>query len=881
MTELFFTIDQVKGELLVRTELSGQKRQLYRDTLLSSARGKEADAVAFLIREKLRRQGLTPLSSAAETLPFNEVLIPAAKSNEAIKLLALSGKLQWRGKKLLFDPFASFTFYYELSALKEGQLQVEGKWQLAGRSVPLCDFAFPGSPPWFVVEGVIVQLQGAIEWKWIEMVLAGPQLLEGRKKEQFCERFDEEGFDGGPKAVWKTPLPESSEQQILPFLKLKDRSGAFADLWMDYGQQGVVAQHDPLVPSWRKLGAEKAWEKDLLETDYIKKCVDSSYYYCPMDKVGSSLTFLLEIGWKIFDHLGRRIVREKTSVLSLSCQGQQILLKGRIAYEEHEADLADVVGAFNRRERFIDLSEGVVGLIDEVRIEHELGSLPLSEIVAGAVAFQKREFGLLRPLLERADVPRDPEVEMLTGKQMTSQMPSPLFQGELHPYQQEGLNWLLFLKERGFQGILADEMGLGKTVQLLALFSKLERSAPTLIVVPTSLLFNWQREIERFLPSLPLFVHAGKSRFTKSEELQAQKLILTSYSLLRQDLSLFQSLDYECLVLDEAQLIKNPDSQTARAAFSLKGALRLAVTGTPVENRSDDLWSLFAFLMPGLLGERSEFRAKVQAAESDGRYQTQIRKKIAPFILRRKKEEILLQLPPKLNQLVWVEMEEKQRALYEEWVKKNQLGLLQKIKQDGSAAHRMEILEAILRLRQICCHPGLVCEEEVSSAKLERLMVDLDELVAAGRKGLVYSQFTQMLGLIEEEVKKRGWSYVYLDGSTKDREAVVKQFQEEANCSLFLISLKAGGVGLNLTAADTVFLYDPWWNEAVEEQAIDRAHRIGQKGQVIARRYLTAFSIEEKIMKLKEHKRALSKGLLDFEVDPSHLTDDDLCDLLT
>ncbi len=705
--------------------------------------------------------------------------------------------------------------YYEAEQVSSDSAKITPCWKLGKQSGPLhtCqEVRFP----WVLINWVARKLNDRVEF-------VEPKVLKGAELTEFLEEID---------VHWKTEKPTS---QLLPVLQLTDRHGAFANLTFDYG---VFGKKDPQ--------AEKGWENDLLETDFIKKIVGTSHYYCPMDKVAKSLTFLLEIGWTILDVKGRRVIRQKKVELEAAPTQDVITIKAKFHYDDHEMDLQDVSGAFNRREQFLELSPQTVGLV-----EFNQNWADLTEHVSEG-KLKKNRFGLLLPLFEELKIPIPIKPEPI-------ETPPVSFQGTLFSYQNEGLQWLKFLADGGFGGLLADEMGLGKTVQVLAFFSCCSLTRPSLIVVPTSLLFNWQREFEKFLPSLPVYRHEGKDRLTTREELGTKAIILTSYALLRIDAEILQSIDYQCVVLDEGQAIKNAESQTAGICFRLKADFRLVITGTPIENRIDDLHSLFQFISPDLLDKKMPLHL--------------IKKKIRPFLLRRKKEQVALQLPPKLEQTVYVEMSDGERKIYEQWLQNAR----SKVTLDGTASKRMEILEAILRLRQLCDHPILVGEEE-SGSKFERLMADLQEVVEEKRKVLVYSQFTQMLGLIRKAVQEKGWNYVYLDGSTKDRETPVTRFQDDEDVSIFLISLKAGGVGLNLTAADYVFLYDPWWNEAVERQAIDRAHRLGKTGTVIARRYITALSIEEKIMKLKAHKNALSQHLLDSEFE--QVSFDDLLELL-
>jgi len=394
-------------------------------------------------------------------------------------------------------------------------------------------------------------------------------------------------------------------------------------------------------------------------------------------------------------------------------------------------------------------------------------------------------------------------------------------------------------------------MGLGKTVQVLAWLSHLEPEDPVLIVAPTSLLFNWKREIVKFLPD-------------------AKGIVLASYTQVR--LHSYEETHWRALICDEAQAIKNAATKTAQALCRLKAETRLSITGTPVENHLVELWNHFHFLMPDLLGSSATFEAAVKAAESDSHDLQRIKKQVRPFILRRRKEEVALELPPRQDQEILVEMTPAQRTFYEQFLAQARHGLLQKVSLYGAQKHRMEILETLLRLRQICCHPWLVDTQGPNeSGKLNQVLEDLAILAEEGRKTLIYSQFTTHLHLLAKYLTA---PYVLLEGSTSNRAQVVDTFQNDPTIPFFLISLKAGGTGLNLTAADTVMLLDPWWNNAVEEQAIARIHRLGQDKAIFARRYLTIESIEEKIFSLKKRKTDLSDSLLE-ESDTPLLSDED------
>ena len=452
-------------------------------------------------------------------------------------------------------------------------------------------------------------------------------------------------------------------------------------------------------------------------------------------------------------------------------------------------------------------------------------------------------------------------------------LPPDDFQADLRHYQQDGLNWLQFLREYRLGGILADDMGLGKTIQTLAHLLIEKRSGrmdqPSLVVTPTSLLFNWFREAEQFAPDLRVLIVHGPDRKRLYDTLDDYDVILTTYPLLPRDREVLMKREFHLLILDEAQIIKNPRTKASQAAYALRARHRLCLTGTPMENHLGELWSLFNFALPGLLGNEKFFRRTYRLPienHDDQERRSALVRRIAPFMLRRTKEAVVSELPPKTDILRTVELEERQRDLYETI----RLALHRKVRDAvrarGFKRNRVVVLDALLKLRQVCCDPRLLKVEAAKgvnqSAKLNLLMDMLPEMVEEGRRILLFSQFTSMLALIEKELIKRKLEYVTLTGSTQDRATPVTQFQD-GEVPLFLISLKAGGMGLNLTRADTVIHYDPWWNPSVEAQATDRAHRIGQDKAVFVYRLITAGTVEEKILALQKSKAGLAEGLFE------------------
>lgn len=462
------------------------------------------------------------------------------------------------------------------------------------------------------------------------------------------------------------------------------------------------------------------------------------------------------------------------------------------------------------------------------------------------------------------------------------------FHAELRPYQQQGLNWLQFLREYEFSGILADDMGLGKTIQTLAHLLVEKQSgrmtSPTLIVAPTSLMSNWRRESERFTPEFKVLILQGADRRQQFEKIKDYDLILTTYPLLSRDEEFLLEHQYYYLILDEAQTVKNPLSKAAKLVRQITSQHRLCLTGTPMENHLGELWAQFDFLMPGFLSDSTTFKKTYRTPieiHGDNQQRLHLAKRVAPFMLRRTKQEVVKELPAKTEIIRTVPLYEDQAALYESIRLTMEKKVRDAIAQKGLSRSHITILDALLKLRQTCCDPRTLSLKEAqkitSSAKLDLLMEMLPEQLEEGRRILVFSQFTRMISLIEKELSDRKLTYAKLTGQTRNRDEVIESFKN-GSVNIFLISLKAGGVGLNLTEADTVIIYDPWWNPAAESQAADRAHRIGQDKPVFIYKLLTENTVEEKILAMQDRKRTLAASIYQDhnQEQPLALTAEDL-----
>ena len=455
----------------------------------------------------------------------------------------------------------------------------------------------------------------------------------------------------------------------------------------------------------------------------------------------------------------------------------------------------------------------------------------------------------------------------------------------LREYQLVGFEWLTRLAANNLGGILADEMGLGKTVQALAFLRAHQGDGPALVVCPTSLVTNWENEARKFTPELKTLVLEGSDRTARFKSIADVDMVITSYALLRRDIDTLREINFSTAVLDEAQHIKNPETQNAQAAFALRATHRFVLTGTPMENSVRDLWSITNFALPGYLGNRNDFRERYELPIARGSapdVQRRLSRRLQPFLLRRRKRDVAKDLPEKIEQVVPCSLTSHQRAAYDALLREIQQGLGSSGKNVNAGAQRMKMLTGLLRLRQVCCDLRLVgIDKEETSAKLDLLDELLEEAIDGEHRVLVFSQFVSMLHLVRERLEKLEIPFCYLDGSTKQRQEIVDRFQSDSAIPVFLISLKAGGVGLNLSAADTVIHFDPWWNPAVEAQATDRAHRIGQTRVVTAYKLITRDTVEEKILRLQEKKRAAIDAAIDSE-EPlmTGLTTEELEELL-
>jgi non-specific serine/threonine protein kinase len=603
----------------------------------------------------------------------------------------------------------------------------------------------------------------------------------------------------------------------------------------------------------------------------------------PIDFLMRYVPRLTSAGFEIFGEEKLKTVRVNRHTPSLSFNVASGIdwfdVNAIVIFGEVETSLQEIRKAIRRKERYVKLADGTIGEIPEAWLQRYKHLFGLGEPVNGGIRLSNHHVTLIDQLTVGAN-----QVEFDTEYQRRRRLlydfsgikPVDLpsgFVGELRPYQKAGYDWLHFLHKYDFGGCLADDMGLGKTIETLAFVQSLhEIGDPTgtvLVVLPRSLLINWQREAARFTPELRVLVYFGKDRSADQKRFDNFDLVLTTYGVMLRDIESLKHYRFHYVILDESQAIKNPLAKTSRAARLMSSDHRLTLTGTPVENSTFELWALFAFLNPGLFGNLEYFKREFgNPIEKNGDLETSqlLRKMVYPFILRRTKEQVAPELPPRTERIVYCDMEPAQRRFYNHTREAYRARLMGLIENQGMGSSKMQILEGLLRLRQICNHPKLVKDDfRGDSAKFKLLLELLATLRVEGHKALIFSQFVQMLEIVRREIDDMRIPYVYLDGQTHKRQERIDSFQNQSDIPFFLISLKAGGVGLNLTAADYVIHIDPWWNPAVEMQASDRTHRIGQDKPVFIYKLITRDSVEEKILQLQERKKALVEQLITTE----------------
>lgn len=670
-----------------------------------------------------------------------------------------------------------------------------------------------------------------------------------------------------------------------------------AELLFDYDNHRVawnepgrgIFLSDRRILLLRDVSAERAAVRKLAALEFKRDNSAfgprASQWSLHPSKLAAAVRTLVPQGWLI-EADGQAFRSARRVTLRVSSGIDWFELRGEVDYGDASASLNDILEAIRRKENLVRLSDGAYGLLPEEWLARFAPLAIAGDASGDHLRFTRSQTALLDAMLAALPEASWDETFAVARQRLLhfegirpADQPEG-FNGQLRDYQREGLAWLRFLREFNFGGCLADDMGLGKTAQVLAYLEERRAAGAgaSLVVVPRSLVFNWMREAARFTPALRVMDYSGPQR--RQMKIDDADVVLSTYGTLRTDIVELKEREFDTVVLDEAQAIKNATTAAAKAARLLRGKHKLALSGTPIENHLGELWSLFEFLNPGMLGSARAFSDySAQSAGNDPEGRRVLAHALRPFILRRTKGQVAKELPDHTEQTLYCELSGDQLAFYSKLRDAMRTSLFGQVDSLGLAKSRMHVLEALLRLRQAACHPGLVDPQrkKAGSAKLDLLVDQIAEVVEEGHKALIFSQFTSLLTLVKERLDKQGITYEYLDGQTRDRQERVDRFQTDPACPLFLISLKAGGLGLNLTAAEYVYLLDPWWNPAVEAQAIDRTHRIGQTRQVFAYRLVAKDTVEEKILELQKRKRDLADAIITEDNSVlRNLTRDDL-----
>jgi len=833
------------------------------------------------------------------------------------------GRTQSSLQSLRWDTGAAWHLALHLEVDPAGVVRLSGALERNGESVPLSDpvlILSPADPasndatPALVVFAETIgrlELDHRRDLPWITFLRGGGELVipESQIGEALSELLE-------LPALPRLEIPEvlGIREEVLPpqpRLVLEPapvsvNTSFVAELSFDYGSLRVSAEDSrSSIVDWEKrtflrrdLDREHEALVRLLELGLeAVEVAEGGVQALELDpgKLPAVLEPLLREDWTI-EVQGRSVCPPSPPALRIESGIDWFDLSGQVDFAGNRLELSRVLDAVSRGDSFIRLDDGSQGLLPDSWMETYDS---LAKVARGSTDTGLRFLSsqaLIVDALLTAMPPADVDTafgklrEKLSSFDRIKPKKEPRgFGGTLRTYQRHGLGWLNFLREFGLGGVLADDMGLGKTVQVLALILTYRAPSkttklPFLVVAPRSVVYNWIDEAAHFAPKLRVVEYRGAGREELRERFAEFDVIVTTYGTLRRDISHLATVEFDTVILDEAQAIKNPTSQTAKASRLLVARHRLALTGTPIENHLGELGSIFEFLNPDLLGQLPRLEVLTASRAPSKRELAQLAEDLRPFILRRTKTQVLPDLPPKTEQVLLCDMRSDQRELYDRLRTGYQVSLLEQVETRGVSGSAIKVLEALLRLRQVACHPGLVDTswEEAGSAKLEALFDQVSEVLDEGHKVLVFSQFTSLLAYVRRHLDEQGLPYAYLDGKTRNRGEIVERFQSDPACNLFLISLKAGGLGLNLTAAGYVFLLDPWWNPAVEAQAIDRTHRIGQTQPVFAYRLIARDTVEERLLELQRAKRDLAEAILDGEGQSLRdLTADDLRMLLS
>jgi superfamily II DNA or RNA helicase len=682
-----------------------------------------------------------------------------------------------------------------------------------------------------------------------------------------------------------------------------------ATLSFDYDGTQVPAKHgDTFFDADRQriihpdAEAESEAQEILLELGAVRANVDDPGAWRIEAKVlDATVRALVADGWKV-EASGISYKTAGPARLKVISGIDWFDLTAVVPFGNTSAPLVELLASLRRGEKTIQLGDGSVGILPEEWLRRYAPLVAAGiENDDGTIRYRASQGALVDALLEAQAETAEIQVDeaflrlkerLATFDRAEAIDPPASFTGVLRSYQREGLGWIQFLRHFGFGGCLADDMGLGKTVTVLAELARVSEARqqvpaetrgprPSLVVVPRSVVHNWKDEASKFTPQLRVLDYSAVDRRLVQDDISEYDIVLVTYGTVRRDIEQLKDVEFEYVILDEAQMIKNAATVAAKAVRLLKSRHRLALSGTPIENHLGELWSIFEFLNPGLLGRSAIFQ-RAASANPDSETVSVVARGLKPFLLRRTKAQVATELPARTEQTLTCVLTPRERGFYDALRRHYRSSLLAHVSKMGMAQSGLQILEALLRLRQAACHPGLVSPARQSdpSSKIELLLENLQAVINEGHKALVFSQFTSLLSLVRPVLTKARLPFEYLDGRTRDRSTPVARFQEDPNCPIFLVSLKAGGVGLNLTAADYVFLLDPWWNPAVEAQAIDRTHRIGQTKEVFAYRLIAEDTVEEKVLALQQHKKALAEAVLSANpVGLRGLSKDDL-DLL-